>query len=149
MAAPAVLDLTTWTARPVTLLGADPLIYERYYAAAAQALDGRVFVVGGMTAHYLGIGTPQASADVLVFDPATETIQAVGQLLTARVLAGILPMEDGSIEVYGGSNWGPRWHYRSKTHECRTDFPYGIGHGYRRPGSRQTLFHIDNAPGWI
>ncbi len=105
MAAPSVLDLTTWTVRPVTLIGSDPLVYERYYASAAQAFDGRVFVVGGMTAHYLGIGTTQASADVLVFDPATETMQVVGQMLTARVYAGILPMDDGSIEVYGGSNW--------------------------------------------
>ncbi len=105
MAAPSVLDLTTWTVRPVTLIGSDPLVYERYYASAAQAFDGRVFVVGGMTAHYLGIGTTQASADVLAFDPATETMQVVGQMFTPRVEAGILPMDDGSIEVYGGSNW--------------------------------------------
>jgi Galactose oxidase, central domain len=105
MAAPSVLDLTTWTVRPITLMGTDPLLYERYYASAAQAFDGRVFVVGGMTAHYLGNGSPQASADVLVFDPATETMQVVGEMLTARVLAGILAMDDGSIEVYGGSNW--------------------------------------------
>jgi hypothetical protein len=105
MAAPSVLDLTTWTARPVTLLGTDPLLYERYYASAAQAFDGRVFVVGGMTAHYLSTTTSQASADVLIFDPSTETMQVVGQMLTARVEAGILPMDDGSIEVYGGSNW--------------------------------------------
>ena len=32
-------------------------------------------------------------------------MQVVGQLLTARVSAGILAMDDGSIEVYGGSNW--------------------------------------------
>jgi hypothetical protein len=107
MAAPSVLDLATWTVRPVTLMGADPLVYERYYASATQAFDGRVFVVGGMTAHYLGTGTTQASADVLVFDPASETMQVVGQMLTARVSAGILPMEDGSIEVYGGANWAP------------------------------------------
>jgi len=105
MAAPSVLDLTTWTVRPVTLLGTDLLLYERYYASAAQASDGRVFVVGGMTAHYLSTTTSQASADVLVFDPATETMQVVGQLLTARTDAGILPMDDGSIEVYGGANW--------------------------------------------
>jgi hypothetical protein len=105
MAAPSVLDLTTWTARPITLLGADPLLYERYYESATQAFDGRVFVVGGMTAHYLSTTTSQASADVLVFDPATETMQVVGQLLTARTDAGILPMDDGSIEVYGGANW--------------------------------------------
>ena len=105
MAAPSVLDLTTWTVRPVTLGGTDPLLFERYYASAAQAFDGRVFVVGGMTAHYLSTSTPQASADVLVFDPATETMRVVGQMLTARVDAGILPMDDGSIEVYGGANW--------------------------------------------
>jgi len=105
MAAPSVLDLTTWTVRPVALGGTDPLLFERYYASAAQASDGRVFVVGGMTAHYLGTTTPQDSADVLIFDPATETMQVVGQMLTARDDAGILPMDDGSIEVYGGANW--------------------------------------------
>jgi Galactose oxidase, central domain len=105
MAAPSVLDLTTWTVRPITLVGTDPLLYERYYTAAAQAFDGRVFVVGGMTAHYMASTAPQASADVLVFDPATETMQIVGQLLTARTEAGILPMDDGSVEVYGGAYW--------------------------------------------
>jgi hypothetical protein len=107
MAAPSVLDFATWTVRPVTLVGPDPLLYERYYASAAQAFDGRVFVAGGMTAHYLSTGTSQASADVLAFDPATETMQVVGQLVTARVDAGILPMADGSVEVYGGSYWNP------------------------------------------
>ena len=105
MAAPSVLDLSTWTARPVTLLGTDPLLYERYYAAATQASDGRVFVVGGMTAHFLSTTTSQASADVLVFDPVTETMKVVGEMLTPRVEAGILPMDDGSIAVYGGSHW--------------------------------------------
>jgi hypothetical protein len=103
MAVPSVLDLTTWSVRTVTLLGPDPLLYERFYASAAQASDGRVFVVGGETAHYLGTGGGPASADVLVFDPATETMQIVGQMLTARDGAGILAMDDGSIEVYGGS----------------------------------------------
>ncbi len=107
MAAPSVLDLTTWTVRPITLMGSDPLLYERYYASAAQAFDGRVFVVGGMTAHYLGTGNAQDSADVLVFDPATETMQVIGRMLTARSDAGILPMDDGSIEVYGGAQENP------------------------------------------
>ena len=107
LAAPSVLDLATWTVRPVTLLGTDPLLYERSYESATQAFDGRVFVVGGMTAHYLNIGHYQDSADVLVFDPATETMQIVGQMLTARGLAGILPMDDGSIEVYGGAQENP------------------------------------------
>jgi hypothetical protein len=105
MAAPSVLDLTTWTVRPVTLIGNDPLLFERYYESATQASDGRVFVVGGMTAHYLDTPYSQASADTLVFDPLTETMQVMGQLLTARTDAGILPMDDGSVEVYGGATW--------------------------------------------
>jgi len=107
MAAPSVLDLTTWTVRPVTLVGTDPLLFERYYESATQAFDGRVFVVGGMTAHYLNTMTHQDSADVLVFDPARETMQIIGQMLTARSEAGILPMDDGSIEVYGGAKENP------------------------------------------
>ena len=145
MAAPSVLDLTTWTVRPVTLIGSDPLVYERYYASAAQAFDGRVFVVGGMTAHYLGIGTTQASADVLVFDPATETMQVVGQMLTARVYAGILPMDDGSIEVYGGSNWASDGMTAQRLTSIERISSTGSATSHRRPRGHQAIFHFRDA----
>jgi hypothetical protein len=105
-AAPSVLDLTTWTVRPITLVG-DPLLYERYWAGATQAFDGRVFVVGGVTANYIATVNSQDSVDVLVFDPTTETMQVIGQLQTARSEAGMLPLDDGSVEVYGGAKSGP------------------------------------------
>jgi len=103
MAAPAVLDLTTWTVRPVTLEGTDPLFFERNYAASVQASDGRVFVVGGQDAHSYNTGLSQDSADILVFDPVTETMAGIGEMQTVRSEAGILAMDDGSIEVYGGA----------------------------------------------
>ena len=76
------------------------------YSNVTQTLDGKVWVVGGQ------IGDPLAgpmdylsTADILWFDPETESLSTVGQLLQARQLAGILPFPDNSVEVYGGAYW--------------------------------------------
>jgi hypothetical protein len=69
-----------------------------------QASDGRVFVVGGETEQYAN-SSAVASGDILIFDPTTESMNVVGQLIHPRVYSGILPNNDGSIEVYGGCYW--------------------------------------------
>jgi len=68
---------------------------------ATRLSDGRVLLVGGWREASIGQLAAQASAEI--FDPATGTFTAVGDMSTARVdhAAGLLP--DGRVLVTGGS----------------------------------------------
>ena len=68
---------------------------------ATRLADGRVLLTGGWREAAVGQLATQASAEV--YDPATGTFTAVGDMSTARVdhAAGLLP--DGRVLVTGGS----------------------------------------------
>lgn len=94
-----MLDTNTWQTRGLPWnVGSRPI-----YSSVTQTPDSRVWIVGGQ------LGTPGAypanytsTADIVRFDPETESLSAVGQLLEALDSAGILPFSDNSVEVYGG-----------------------------------------------
>ena len=88
-----VLDTNTWQTRALPWnTGSRPV-----YTSVTQTPDGKVWIVGGRNpANYM------STADIVRFDPETESLSIVGQLLEALDSAGILPFPDNSVEVYGG-----------------------------------------------
>lgn len=104
MPSPSILDTATWTVRSVALDGSAQT-YQRDWFTSAQTSDGRVLIAGGLTSKYLGVSTVFAASDVLVFDPAHEEMSVLGHMLQARAFAGMLPMPNGEVEVYGGADW--------------------------------------------
>lgn len=91
-----VFDPRTERFEPV----ASPLDGERRAMHAAHRLDdGRVWVLGGE----LRTGTGFVPLDsVLVFDPATQTLQPQGRLDTPRSLVRSLLGADGQVRLFGG-----------------------------------------------
>ena len=64
-------------------------------AASAALGDGTTLIAGGLL-H----GEPTST--VLLYDPATTTLVAAGQLTAARVGHTVTPLEDGRVLVIGG-----------------------------------------------
>jgi hypothetical protein len=69
-------------------------------AAAAQALDGRIFVTGGVV--QLAGAPPQPLASVLVFPPDGGLVQAFTPMPDARAFHGMVRGPDGRLYVAGG-----------------------------------------------
>jgi len=99
---PMILDTTNWNAWAVA--AGDTLDnYRRVFSSSIQTPDGRVWTVGGIPPSAVHATT---TADVSMFDPATETISMVGRMPYPVAFAGILSFPDNSVEIYGGVNNG-------------------------------------------
>lgn len=95
-----VFDPRTERFEPV----ASPLDGERRAMHAAHRLaDGRVWVLGGELRTDTGF---QPLDTVLVFDPATQTLQPQGRLDTPRSLVRSLLGADGQVRLFGGFTAG-------------------------------------------
>jgi hypothetical protein len=93
-----VLDTNTWQTRALPWSDGSRAVN----SSVTQTPDGQVWFVGG--------GSPSnctSTADIVRFDPATESLATVGQLLEARFAAGIITFPDNSVEVYGGASLSP------------------------------------------
>jgi hypothetical protein len=91
-----MLDTTIWQTRSLPWNNdSHPL-----YGGVTQTPDGKVWIVSG---RFGDSGDVVMTPDILQFDPETESLSTVGQLLQARENAGILPFFDNSVEVYGGT----------------------------------------------
>lgn len=108
-----VFDPRTERFEPV----ASPLDGERRAMHAAHLLDdGRVWVLGGELRTDAGF-LPLDS--VLVFDPATQTLQPQGRLDTARSLVRSLLGADGQVRLFGG--------FTAEEAAARSASRYGLG----------------------
>jgi hypothetical protein len=93
-----ILDTNTWQTRALPWsAGARPVS-----SSVTQTPDGKVWIIGGDNPTNC-----TSTSDIVRFDPETESLSTVGQLLVARESAGILPFPDNSVEVYGGTNTSP------------------------------------------
>ncbi len=86
-----------------------PLHQARSFTTAAPLGDGRILIVGGVSALSAdgcgpGCTQGQATAAVDVFDPGTGTIYPVAALHDPRALATATPLPDGSVLVVGGAS---------------------------------------------
>jgi hypothetical protein len=67
--------------------------------SATRLSDGQVLLAGGCTADGCEEGI---SGDALLFDPATTTFAATGNLLQPRVGHRAIALQDGSVLLFGG-----------------------------------------------
>jgi hypothetical protein len=104
MADAAVVD--PWTGE----IEAVPMLERRDWGMTATALqDGRVLVAGGHAPD--GDGGVEDTASAEVFDPTTDTFDAVGDMTSARGAATVLkvfvpvtvPLADGRVLLVGGT----------------------------------------------
>jgi hypothetical protein len=101
-ALPHVVDIQGWKARPVTLIG-DSALFKRLDFGSVQLPDGRVVITGGMVDPYHQ--TTRVTSDIMLFDPADETMRVIGEMKEARAFHGSLVTASGDIEVYGGAHF--------------------------------------------
>ena len=101
-ALPQVVDIQEWKARPATLVG-DSAFFKRLDFGSVQLPDGRVVITGGMVDPYHQ--TTRVTSDIMIFDPADETMRVIGQMKEARAFHGSLVTPAGDIEVYGGAHF--------------------------------------------
>lgn len=87
----------TWSAGPGMLV-------PRALHAAVLLADGRILVVGGMTAS-TGVGGPATSL-CEIYDPASNSFSATGALQQARLGHGLSQLPDGRVLATGGfADW--------------------------------------------
>ncbi|HJV89482.1 MAG TPA: kelch repeat-containing protein [Holophagaceae bacterium] len=79
---------------------ASDVAYGRAHHAAALLPDGRVLSMGGVGASSLG--NIQLSAEI--YDPALNTWSNAGGLAASRYRHTTVPLQDGSLLVFGGNN---------------------------------------------
>jgi N-acetylneuraminic acid mutarotase len=84
---------------------ANTMLARRRSARAAMLPDGRVLVAGGTARN--GEGEEEAQASAEIYDPATNSWTATGEMEVARNSFSIAPLPDGRILVAGGYqfNW--------------------------------------------
>ncbi len=87
------------TAAGVQLAATTPMPSPRATHSATLLADGRVLIAGGCNADGCEEGI---SGDALLFDPASATFAATGNLLQPRVGHRAITLADGSVLLFGG-----------------------------------------------
>ncbi len=90
-----LLDPATWT-----VAAAGPMTFARHLHQAVLLADGRVLVAGG--ADRTDFGDALSSAEV--YDPATNTFTATGDMAGPRVFFTLTALPDGSVLAVGRTN---------------------------------------------
>jgi len=80
-----------------------PLNQARYQHGAVALANGKVLVVGGLTAP--GLTSPTASAEI--YDPATGKFTSAGNMTTPRALPTVVRLGDGRVLIAGGGTFQP------------------------------------------
>ncbi|MHC5011316.1 MAG: Ig-like domain-containing protein [Planctomycetota bacterium] len=77
------------------------MVEERASHTATRLQDGRVLLTGGWFERFVGVLASSNTAEI--YDPATQTFTAVGNMTTERVDHAALLLPDGRVLVTGGS----------------------------------------------
>jgi hypothetical protein len=93
-----VVASLSWGSTSTQIEELAPLVVPRTTHTATVLSDGRVLITGGRDS----AGTPLAAAEI--FDPATQTSTAIGELLIARTGHTATLLSDGRVLVAGGTN---------------------------------------------